>query len=305
MRRRAQTFAVLWCVASVLAGVFAAEPAAANGHEGGSAAVDGGIERLVIRSQRTRVSGWISGPAGRAPAVRITIDGRVVRRFRPTQRRYDVAATLPAGQAAWAWDVTIERPIASSLCVSALDAGKRRGIECWSRGTQEMLAAIGGGPRLGTTGPLIRYSVETEAATGVHPEELARTVDAVLADPRSWAANGDARFKRVTPTRADLRIVLATPATTDRLCFPFLTGGQLSCNLEDRLIVLNINRWRSAVPHWSAPIAEYHAYLVNHEVGHSLEFRHVGCPGPGRLAPLMMQQTKSLGGCRPNGWPYP
>lgn len=280
-------------------------PAIAGDHDREPPPVHGDIDRLVIGNGSTRLAGWVSAPGRKAPPIRVVADGRVVARFRPTRARFDLERVSPSGHGAWGWNIRLDREVRSSLCISAVVDGARRGLDCWSANDSVMLPAGGGGERFGTNGPFIRYSIEVEAATGVHPEEVARDVDAVLADRRSWAAHGDARFKRVKPARTDLRIILATPATTDRLCFPFLTGGQLSCNKGDDLIVFNINRWRDAVPHWTAPLAEYHAYLINHEVGHSLDFRHVGCPGRGVPAPLMMQQTKSLDGCLPNGWPYP
>lgn len=249
--------------------------------------------------------GWVAAAAQTAPTVRIVVDGQTEPGFRPTGARFDVERVISGAHNVWGWDLTIDREVQSNLCISATIDGAQQGLDCWSRSGSSLLAAVGGGARLGSSGRLIRYSIEVEAATGVHPEDLARDVDAVLADERSWAASGDASFKRVKPGRADLRIMLATPATTDRLCLPFLTSGQLSCNKGDDLIVFNINRWRGAVPHWTATLGDYHAYLVNHEVGHTLDFRHVGCTERGAPAPLMMQQTKALDGCLPNGWPYP
>ncbi len=43
--------------------------------------------------------------------------------------------------------------------------------------------------------------------------------------------------------------------------------------------------------------------VVNHETGHWLGKGHARCPGKGRLAPVMMQQSKGTHGCRFNPWP--
>jgi hypothetical protein len=68
--------------------------------------------------------------------------------------------------------------------------------------------------------------------------------------------------------------------------------------------MINLNRWLYAVPDYRGDTARYRLYVVNHEVGHELGYGHQACPGPGRLAPVMQQQTFGLKGCLANGWLY-
>ena len=147
---------------------------------------------------------------------------------------------------------------------------------------------------------LVRYTVEIENGLQLSAAAVAGTVDTTLADKRSWPAAGYS-FRR-TGTPSDLRILLATPGTVDKLCAPLDTGGEVSCRNED-LVVLNARRWVLGAPAYGANIAAYRQYLVNHEVGHFLGHGHVGCPGKGRYAPVMLQQTLGLQGCKPNPWP--
>ena len=97
------------------------------------------------------------------------------------------------------------------------------------------------------------------------------------------------------------------PARVDRLCGQVgLHPAGIYSSWTGRYAVLNPMRWFSGVSHFP-DLEVYRTYLVNHELGHGLGYGHVSCPGAGRPAPVMVQQTMShrMGGCRPNGWPYP
>lgn len=80
-------------------------------------------------------------------------------------------------------------------------------------------------------------------------------------------------------------------------------AGRLSCREGDRVII-NLTRWLEGTTDWDGSLADYRAMVINHEVGHALGHGHLGCPGPGQLAPVMMQQTKGLDGCVGNPWPF-
>lgn len=163
-------------------------------------------------------------------------------------------------------------------------------------GTFALAAAAPAETRGATT-----YRVEVEHGLPFAPADVAGFVESTLSDPRGWAAGEQHRLVRVGHS-ADLRIVLASPETADKLCAPLDTQGRLSCrNGAD--VVINAWRWRHGADGYAGRLIDYRRYVVNHETGHALGYPHASCPGAKQPAPVMVQQTLGLDGCKPNPWP--
>lgn len=161
----------------------------------------------------------------------------------------------------------------------------------------------GSRPPVGS-GPLVRYLVEVEGGLDVDGVAFAAAAQRTLSDPRSWTAGGRRSLQRVDAEPVDFRLVLVSPSLTDRLCAPLRTGGRFSC-YQDGRAVINAVRWLSGADAYPDRLPDYRHYVVNHEVGHALGHGHAGCPGRGQPAPVMMQQTKGVGACAAQPWPFP
>jgi hypothetical protein len=150
-------------------------------------------------------------------------------------------------------------------------------------------------PPVVTHGEVVTYRVLVETKYAALADEFAHHVDDSLADPDGWAAAG--YTFAATDGEADITIILAAPKTTDRMCAPLLTGGSFSCGRKGR-VVINARRFKHGATTYRGKLEQYRTYVVNHEVGHLLGFDHRACPGRGMRAPVMLQQTKSLAGCK-------
>lgn len=146
---------------------------------------------------------------------------------------------------------------------------------------------------------VVTYRVEVEHGLPFDLNETAKFVESTLSDERGWKSRH--ALTRVAGD-ADFRIVIASPKTADSLCAPLDTGGRLSCR-NGHNIVINAWRWQFGADSYPDQLEAYRRYVINHETGHALGYGHAACPGPGRQAPVMLQQTKGLGGCLANAWP--
>jgi hypothetical protein len=163
---------------------------------------------------------------------------------------------------------------------------------------------VRGGTTRSGTGPLRTYTVAVEGGLGIDPTAFAAAVDATLADQRSWGAADRLSFQRVDSGAVSFKVVLASPALTDAMCAPLSTNGNLSCG-NGSTAVLNAFRWQKGADAYVGDLPRYRQYVVNHEVGHTLGHGHAACTKAGAIAPVMMQQTKGVGSCVAQPWPFP
>ncbi|MFE2758128.1 DUF3152 domain-containing protein [Actinosynnema sp. NPDC059335] len=148
----------------------------------------------------------------------------------------------------------------------------------------------------GTGGKLYKYAIAIE--DGVEPgdyngdrEAFARTVDGILADPRSWIGTGQVSMQRVEGEPVDFTVSLTTTSTTHAMC-GFQIQFESSCwHSASKRVVINTARWVRGGKVYGSDLSAYRTYAINHEVGHVLKNPHEGCKENGKAAPVMMQQS--------------
>ncbi len=148
---------------------------------------------------------------------------------------------------------------------------------------------------------VIEYSVSTKGNITADLARFKVILNATLNDPRGWSRLG-LHFVEV-PAGGRFGAVLSEAS----LVPSFSAGCDViySCTVGD-LLIINQDRWLKASDAWNndgGSLADYRNMVINHEMGHWLGHGHAVCQTPGQPAPVMMQQSINLDGCRFNPWP--
>jgi hypothetical protein len=226
-----------------------------------------------------------SGRAVRLSGVLVAGPGSLLRVERRSAGRWvPVGTTRTAADQSWSFTVRPDAP----------------GFWRWRvvrEGTAHRSRLVAALPRVDAY-RMHTYSVATRGGVRADLAAFRAQVAATYADPRGWA-RAHHRFREVR-RGGDFTVVLARPAYLPR--FAGECSTRYSCR-SGRWVVINSVRWAMGSPHFSGTLPTYRRYLVDHETGHWLGLGHAPCPRRGAPAPVMLQQSKGLQGCRPNPWP--
>ena len=147
----------------------------------------------------------------------------------------------------------------------------------------------------------ITYDVSTRGTTQGTLEEFKQVIAETFADSRGWV-RANVSFKYVE-SGGQLHMILAEPSVVGSLAG---CSSQLSCCVKPS-VYINDDRFMNASESYRAlgvSVANYRTMVINHEVGHWLGHDHITtCETNTGLAPIMLQQSTGLRGCRPNYWP--
>ena len=148
---------------------------------------------------------------------------------------------------------------------------------------------------------VVTYTISTKGATRSSLAEFAAQADETLNSSRGWAQLGLV-FKRV-PSGGNFNLVLSEAAQVPS--FSPACSADWSCRVGVSVII-NDDRWAGATTAWNnagGGLRDYRHMVINHEVGHWLGHDHIPCSGAGAYAPIMLQQSIDLQGCKFNPWP--
>jgi len=141
----------------------------------------------------------------------------------------------------------------------------------------------------------VRYSALVDSDVKYPLQTFTNLLQIYLADPDGWAGKG---YVFEYDPKASLLIRLSSPRTIQKECG--LPKGLSCAVLGGNNMWLNSDRWLKGASASQLSLDLYRQYMVSHEMGHILGHEHQKCPGKGMEAPIMLQQTLGLKGCRSN-----
>ena len=150
-------------------------------------------------------------------------------------------------------------------------------------------------------GRTFTYTIGTKGTTRSDLAEFSAQANETLNSSRGWAQLG-VNFKQVS-SGGMFNLILSEASQVPT--FSSGCSAQWSCRVGVSVII-NDDRWQGGTTAWNnagGGIRDYRHMVINHEVGHWLGHGHIPCSAPGAYAPLMLQQSIDLGGCRFNPWP--
>lgn len=147
----------------------------------------------------------------------------------------------------------------------------------------------------------LRYTIGKRGTVLADFDYFREMVNKTLNDSRGWPRAG-VIFEEVS-SGGNFAIYLQEPAIFDTYAG---CDSSLSCRSGNE-VMLNDERWRVGTDHWGTTglsMDDYRRLIINHEVGHWLDHRHVNtpCSSTEELAPLMIESS-IRDTCAPNIWP--
>ncbi len=141
----------------------------------------------------------------------------------------------------------------------------------------------------------VRYTTVVDRDVPYDARRFAQEVETYLADPDGWISRGYTFVRSRTPD------VIIHLSSSEYLQSNGCKDAGLSCaEMNGRNMYLNAMRWAKGASKSKLELKDYRQYMVSHEMGHILGYDHVRCPAPNKAAPIMLQQTKGIGNCKPN-----
>ena len=149
----------------------------------------------------------------------------------------------------------------------------------------------------------VTYDISTRGNITIDFNDFKTKAQETYDDSRGWQRLG-VRFQAVT-SGGDFTLVLSEASQVPSFGYP--CDSMYSCNIG-RYVIINQDRWQGATPSWNnagGDLRNYRHMVVNHETGHWLGHGHLNnaCSDSAQPAPVMMQQSINLMGCKFNPWP--